>query len=214
VWLAPLAALLFVIVALARQRATRMPAVGLALALVAALPSSPMAHPINEQADRYLFLSVLGGGAVWGFAFDRASSAISPRLRTVALVLACLPLVLVAQRAEGAWQSEAQLWRVATERAPDSPRAWAGLSRTYRLRGDLDRADAAAERAVALDPSYSPAHLTRAYGALARGDLEKARVELDAVRGLGGAHQPGARHAIDCAARGPSEARACIDATP
>jgi hypothetical protein len=124
-------------------------------------------------------------------------------------LLPVLPLVIVAQSAVSPWKDDATLWSVAVERAPESPRAWAALSRVRRMRGELDSADDAVAHALILEPAYAPARLTRIYNRLARGDVDAARVEIDELRETG-AQPEGFDVAVGCAAGTPDEARACI----
>jgi tetratricopeptide (TPR) repeat protein len=228
-WLVGFLALIAAMVWLARRRAGRLPVLGLCIALAAALPSSPLAGPANRYADRYFFLAVLGGALVWGVLATRTVRYLRARVATSAgaarradsgmagawyrwlPLAALLPLVIVAQRAVAPWKNDATLWSVAVERAPESPRAWAALSRVHRLRGELDSADEAVAHALALEPSYAPARLTRIYNRLARGDVDAARVEIEELR-LADSHLEGFETAIGCAARTPEEARACIRA--
>jgi hypothetical protein len=218
-WLVALFALLGAMAWLAQRRAWRLPVLGLAIALAAALPSSPLAGPANRHADRYFFLAVLGGGLTWGVVTTRALGRLRRSgggqgwYRWVPLLgialLGIAPLVVVAQRAVAPWKDDATLWSAAVERAPQSPRAWAALSRVHRLGGDLDSADQAVDHALSIEPTYAPARLTRVYNQLARGDVDSARAEIDALR-ANGARLDGLDTAVDCAAKMPAEARACV----
>jgi predicted Zn-dependent protease len=106
------------------------------------------------------------------------------------------------------FRSDADFWQEAADRAPDSPRAWTGLSHVRRIQGRLADADDADARALALDPTYAPARLTRAYNLLARGDLVEARAELSALDEDD--HLAGLRHARECASLEPAQVPACI----
>lgn len=221
IWIVPLSAALLALWLLARRRGTRPLALGLAVALIAPLSTSPIVGPANERADRYVFLAVLGGALVWGWLYDRALEALRARsgLRPrrvggALLVPLTVPLVLAAQPATHAWRDDLALWSVASERAPGSFRSWVGLSRALRLQGDLDGAEAAVERAIALDPRSLSAHVTRAYVRLARGDVQGARSDIRSVRDLGGKHQKGLRRAEHCADLAPAEASRCILGDP
>jgi protein O-mannosyl-transferase len=211
-WIAPLAAALAVTVWLARRRVTRPLALGIAIALLAPLATSPLVGPANQRADRYLFVAVLGGALVWGFLADRLLGALRrPGFALVALSPLLVAMTAASQAAAAAWKDDHALWRVASERAPRSYRSWVGLSRAQRLEGDLDAAEASIERAIQLFPESRSAHVSRAYLKLARGDVASAREDIQRVRDLGGARQRGLRRAERCAALAPDEARACID---
>jgi hypothetical protein len=212
-WLLPLLAIAVAIVVLARARRTRPFGIGLAFAAIAPLASSPLVGPANAFTDRYLFLSTLGGALVWGAAAAELQRR-WPRIGVPWLALATLPLALVALQAAQTFRDDRTLWTVATERAPGSPRAWTGLSRVHRLGGDLESADRAVARALSIDPTYLPAHLTRAYDQLARGEVIGARAELDYLARAGGPPLPGYRRALECASLTPAGAQSCIAATP
>jgi hypothetical protein len=194
---------------LARHRRTRVVAIGLGWSLVAALPMSPLVGPINARADRYLFLSVLGGAMVWGVVLDHAARRLSPLARSVGLGLTATLLLVCAWPAIGIWRDDFALWSAAAARTPASARAWTGLSRARRLRGELDRADEAVERALRLEPNFAHARVTKIYNRLARGDVETARGELAVADRLELQH-PGLAHARRCAALPALEAPRCI----
>jgi hypothetical protein len=211
VWLFPFAALVALLLWLRRAPRTRPYALALAFALVAPLASCPMALPANELADRYLFLGVFGGAIAFGTAVDRALEHVRLVVRRSAATLAAAVLAVAAGvtlHARAAFRSDEDLWKAAVARAPDSPRAWTGLSHVRRLQGKLTDADEADARALALDPSYAPARLTHVYNLLARGDVLEARAELSAL--VDEEHIAGLRRARECAALESSQAQACI----
>lgn len=210
-WLAVLAAIVAATVGLARRRQTWLPALGLALAGIAPLATSPLVGPINELADRYLFVGVLGGAIVWAWAIEQVWRRAGSRVAlVVCVVLACI-LVARSARSAAVWHDERSLWTEATRDAPSSSRAWAGLSRAARLEGHVDEALTHAQRAIALDPSYAPAHLTQAYNLIRAGRLDEAQVEIDFVE-RHAPESPGLARARGCIARPAAEAASCIDA--
>jgi hypothetical protein len=206
VWLAALAGWIGTVWLLGRRPGTRVLAMGLAIALVAPLPSSPLAAPVNETADRYAFLGVLGGALVLAWVAYRVPA----RMRAPAIGLAAAGLMLACWHAAAPWKSDRTLWLEATKQAPTSPRAWLGLSQAARVEGDLDEADRDIDRALALDPKFIGAHVTRTYNLLARGNVEGARAELEAIHALGGDDRAGVARAARCAALPPDDAIACI----
>jgi hypothetical protein len=211
-WVAPFVSLVLGVALLGREKRTRLPSLGIGIALVAPLACSPLLRPGNEYADRYFFLSVLGGGLFWGWAATHAvrSLGISWRRRGV-VVLALLPLALVAFRAAGMWRSERTLWLAATELTPSSPRAWAGLARVHRLAHEPDAADAAMARALAVAPDYKPALVTEIYNHLAFGRLDAARERLAALERRGLHDEGGLGKAKACAKLDASAAARCIE---
>jgi tetratricopeptide (TPR) repeat protein len=180
--------------------------------MIAPFASSPLVGPVNELADRYFFLGVLGGGLLWGSALAAAGERFrfGKRGRSL-LAFVALPLFVPAWWATQAWRDERSLWTTAVERQPSSPRAWAALSRVHRLAGDHPAALAAVERAIALDPSYPPALVTRVYNEIAAGDLEKARAHVADADRRGFGDEKGMKRARRCAVLEPSSARACLE---
>jgi hypothetical protein len=193
-----------------RRRSLRVPATGMAFALLAALPSSPLTAPINETADRYFFLGVLGGGLFWGWVAESIARRIPRLFRAPVLLVLALPFALTSQSAARPWASDEALWTTAVVRAPRSARAWTGLARMHRLAGELDAADRALARAFELDPGYMPARVTEIYNRLARGDVDGARQVIAQIRASGGTPPLGMKKAVACAAHAPEEAKACI----
>ncbi len=209
-WLAVALGLTVAAIVSARRRRTRSVAIGLAVAMIAPLAASPLVSPANPRADRYLYVAVLGAGLVWAVALDVATRRLRRPHRRVVLGAIVLGLAGITQPALSPWRSELDLWRTATERAPDAARAWAGLSRARRLAGDLDGAERAVARAIEIDPRFVPARVTRAYALLARGRVDEARSELAKIRELGGADHRGVARAERCAALAASAAPDCI----
>jgi hypothetical protein len=211
-WLVPLAAIIGVIVVSSRRRGCRVYAAGVATALIAPLATSPLVSPVNEAADRYVFISSLGGAILWGALLDRLLAHSPKHVRTLAVGALLLPLIVVSHRAIEPFRSDADLWRIATERAPRSARAYVGLARVRRLAGDLDGADRAVDRALELDPTSFMARITRVYNRLARGDVASARAGIQEIEALGGGRHRGMRRASRCAGLAAAEAARCIDA--
>lgn len=219
-WLLGLALILVGLLLLARRRFLRGAALGLAVALVAPLASSPLARPINEYADRYFVLGVLGGGLFWGTLgvqllrrWTRKSSgfpAVALR-RQHALAALCLPLALPAFQATAIWRDEHTLWTAALERNPNSARAWSNRARLHRLAGEHAEADRAVARALELVPRYPYALVTRVYGDLAAGRIGQARDRLDEIRALKLTTTPGFQKAEHCAKLEAEAAKRCID---
>lgn len=208
-WLLALFAIIAGAVLLARRRSTRVAAIGFGWSLLAALPMSPLIGPANARADRYLFLSVLGGAMIWGVLVDQLTQWLPPLARKVGLALAGALLLAFAWPAISIWRNDRTLWSTAVEHTPTSARAWTGLSRALRLSGELDRADEAVERALELDPGFTYARVTRIYNRLARGDVEEARRELTLVDQDQLEH-PGLPRARRCAALSAREAPGCV----
>lgn len=210
-WTLALAAILALLWILARHRATRVPAMGIAIALIAPLTTSPLLGPVNERTDRYAFLAVLGGGLVWGWIADRLAREVPRASGFVALSAPILALAWVSQSAAKPWRNDLALWSIATERAPQSVRAWTGLSIVLRLSNKLSAAHEASERGVKLDPRYLRGRVERLYLRLREQDLAGARSEIADIERLGGKKERGMEHALACARLSSTEASMCID---
>jgi protein O-mannosyl-transferase len=220
-WGLALVLILVAVVLLARRRWLRGAALGIAVALVAPFASSPLARPINEYADRYFVLGVLGGGLFWGTLGVQLLRRLARRTQAGnvfstasryqhALFIVCLPLWLPAFRATAIWRDERSLWTAALERNPASARAWTNMARVHRRAGELGAADRAVERALELVPGYSYALVAGAYADLSSGRLEQARHRLAELRRLNLTDTPGFRKAEHCAKLADAEAKRCV----
>lgn len=118
-------------------------------------------------------------------------------------------MLVIAVGAARVWRSELALWESASERAPNSLRAWTALSRARRLDGDLDGADRALGRVIEEHPDYQPAQVTQVYNELARGDVLTARAHLDRLTESGGGNERGVLRARQCAAMAAEAAKRC-----
>jgi 4-amino-4-deoxy-L-arabinose transferase-like glycosyltransferase len=206
----PFAALVFGLVTLARRRATRLAALGVGIALVSPLGSSPLLGPSNELADRYFFLGVLGGGLFWGFVLEQWVRSRPLPFPKLAVSVVFVPMLIPAYQATRIWKDERSVWTAAVERSPHSTRALAALSRVERMAGNRALAATLVERALTLDPKYAPALVTRIYNELDAGEIELARAHLAELPALGATDARGVKKARRCAALDPAAARACI----
>lgn len=210
-WVIPALSLLVVVATFRHLRGMRPATLGVALALAAPLAACPLLRPINEFADRYWFVSVLGGGLVWGVSLERLLVWRGLSRFRAYLPLVCLLLVVPTWRATSLWRDERSLWTAAVALTPGSPRAWAGLSRVQRLAGERDAADASLLRALGADADYGPALVTEIYNDLAFGRLELAREHLRALEAKGLGREGGVGTAKRCAALiEPDAAARCI----
>ena len=84
----------------------------------------------------------------------------------------------------GRYDEAAREFDWAAELNPDNPRneAWLALAAAHS--GQLQEAEAAAERALALDARFAPAYLGRAQVRIAQGDFEAAQGDLLYARNL------------------------------
>jgi protein O-mannosyl-transferase len=209
-WAVPFLSVLAGVAALGRVRSTRNLAVGVALALAAPLACSPLLRPVNEYADRYFFLSVLGGGIVWGWALERLLMARGLGRFRRFLPFLCVPLLLPTWRATQIWRDDRSLWTAAVAITPGSPRAWAALSNVHRRAGDRHAAMASVERALAENPDYVPALMARIHHELAFEQLAAAREHVAELAARGLVSEAGLAKAKRCAGMpDPASAARC-----
>jgi len=163
--------------------------VGLALFLLLLLPAFNIDAFIPEQLvhDRYLYVPLLGllalvvpplaQGAARLFRFE------PPRAERLVLGLAAclaLPLGMASARYARAWTSERALWERGVRSDPGSSVNWAQYGHALLQDGDLDRARAAVDRALAIGPVTS-GFLTRAEIAVRQKRFEAAEADLQTV---------------------------------
>ena len=209
-WLGPFVSLVLGVALFGRQSRFRVPAVGVGVALAAPLACCPLLRPVNEFADRYFFLGVLGGGLVWGWVALRLAQAWAHERQQRWLLLVLVPLVPLTLRATALWKSERTLWTAAVELSPGSPRAWASLSRVHRRAGEREAADMTIARALAANSDYGPALVTQIYNELAFGRLAEARAHLEELERRGRQREAGLAKAARCAKLDAVEAARCI----
>jgi hypothetical protein len=210
-WTLPLAATVAALVMAARGSPLfRTLSAGVAVSLVGALPMIPLIGPINETTDRYVFVSTLGGAMVWGALLERMTRRLNAPVCATAFIALIAPLALLSHRAAAPWRSDTDLWREAIARAPTSPRAWTAWSGLLRIRGDLDGADAAVERAIAVGPRAIRPRVTRIYNLLARGKVAEAKAGIASLEHDGYGWAQGLRYARRCAELSQVAAAACV----
>ncbi len=175
-----------------------------------ALGSCPLLGAANEEADRYLVLGSLGLSLL---AVQGLSALGRSHHRVAAAAGAALALAWggLSARDGWAWRDERALWTAATQRSPDSPRAWVGLSWVHRGEGDTARARAALDAALARDADYAPAWVSAAYVSLLDGDPDAARRALARAERLHPQPRslPGLQRAKACLELEPVARRAC-----
>jgi tetratricopeptide (TPR) repeat protein len=133
-----------------------VPAGAAAPAVVAAAPSVPLAprsYPARALADyaRAIELAQAGRATEAELEFGQLSAAY-PQFAGPQINIG-----LLRRRAGDLGGAEAAL-RLATERNPGSAVAWSELALTLRMRGQLEQAATAYERAIAANPAYAPAY--------------------------------------------------------
>jgi protein O-mannosyl-transferase len=173
------------------------PALGLAAAVVAYLPTAGLVPITNLRADRYFYLPALGlclaGAALLLAALARIPWLRRPPWRWLDLprpwvVLSVLLLVLGMRslRQGRIWRSDLGLWQHAAAVAPASPRVWRGLAEARLRLGDARGAREAVERSLFIaDDQWGRELLGLVL--LEQGELAAACAHLERALAAGGA---------------------------
>lgn len=126
-----------------------------ALFFIGLLPVSQIVPLITLMNDRYLYFPMLGaaglcggGAAILADSFPKVGGK---RLLAVACFAVILPLAVLSWRRAAVWHDSLALWSDAVQKVPGSKEAWVGLGEARLEKGDLGGAQAAFERALALD---------------------------------------------------------------
>lgn len=187
----------------------------LSFLVLGALATAPFVGPANERADRYLSFTTFGSACLVVLALDALVRRVpkGAERRTFGLAMALVVALGVrSARVAQPFASDLALWTYATERAPESAKAWQGRAWAERRAGHLDDAASSIARSLAIEPERPETRLSAAYVSLARGDVAQARRLLDGLRAEGHEGLPGFARASRCAAETPGERmRACLD---
>jgi Tfp pilus assembly protein PilF len=170
----------------------RLPALAFAAAWYAVTLASestffPLAEAVNEHRP-YLAMLGLGTAAalgLWHLAGLVARRADAPPVWVLAVLAAALAGVLGAATAgrNETWRDDYTLWRDATEKAPENPRAWLNAGHAALALGDLDEARDFLLTARRLSPCYAYVQMNLSALEARQGDLEASlRWADEAVR--------------------------------
>lgn len=176
---------------------SRSPLVTLGItAFVALLGPTSSFLPVNDlmvEHRMYLPLAVLVAGCVGG-AWRIASRWGGRSGQRLAMAAGCTVFVALAATTflrSGVFATRYGMWQDVTAKAPENPRAWAGLADELVKRGNLDASLAALDKSIALAPDAQTAHVLRSNVLLAleRPDEALAAAErsivIDPLRGRG-----------------------------
>jgi tetratricopeptide (TPR) repeat protein len=198
--------LLAALVALAWKARKDVPgvALGVTIFLLGLLPVANLVPMTFQVNDRYLLLPAFGLAlAVWGFADAVAERVVLRRAVLGVAGAAAAACGILSFSYSFAWRSDTDLWRHAVAAQPDAYYAWMKLGETERDRARFAAADAAYDRAIALEPELLPARGGKMLGCLARTDHEAGRMQsapLDLAADYTSAYG-NARAMLDAAAR-------------
>ena len=131
--------------------------------------------------DRHLYLALLGPALLTGLAL----AALPRRPRGIAAAALCLVLGLVTVGRNTDYHSERAFWTATVAASPGKPRPWNNLGHALMLEGDLDGAERALRRALALEPRYLRARYNLAL--VQARQRERAVSRDDAEAGAGSA---------------------------
>lgn len=156
--------LLIIIVFASRRQSTRPIAFGIAWFLLALAPTSlmPLAEVLNDHRTFFPYIGLFIAAAVLirNVLASFSTFEKTNRLKLVTLV-AGIWLIVSAwgtwQRNE-VWDSEASLWKEATEKAPGNGRAWMNYGVALMAKNDMNGAEMCFRKTTELWPAYSLAY--------------------------------------------------------
>jgi len=151
---------------------TRTIAFGLAWFLIAQLPTALV--PLTEVGNDWrMFLPFVG----LSIAVVNVPLMVSPsnhelsarpstsgRAAAVAVAVVLLAEAVGVHARNEVWRSDESLWRDATLKSPENPRAWMNYGVALMARGDYAGAVDACERALVLAPEYTLVHVNLGIG--------------------------------------------------
>jgi tetratricopeptide (TPR) repeat protein len=136
-------------------------------------------------ADRYTYLSYVGVGLMIASLYRWMARGVLARRSVgraalITLLLASGAMALLATRARcEVWRDNVSLWTDVLKRYPDLPLGYTKRARTYAIQGDVDRARADVEKALALDSKDSRALTIRGTLRFAGHDTQGALTDLE-----------------------------------
>ncbi len=136
----------------------------------------------NVFAERYLYIPSLGfcilAGWAWLRVMERASRKMMLTFAYPALALVLIFYSVLIVRRIPDWRSDLRLYQKTVLQSPDSATVQTGLGSAYYEAGQYDDALAPFERALALEPASSAAHLYVAVTLSALGDSQGASANI------------------------------------
>lgn len=154
-WLAK-AAMLAALLALGIAQIRRRPWLGFGILwfLLALAPTHGLLARYELANDRQLYVAIVGPALIAGVLLASWSSrrAANVALAALAILLGAATFARVTDYA-----TEVRLWEATVRASPANARAWNNLGHAWQEAGDRDRARAAYERALAIDPQHRKA---------------------------------------------------------
>ncbi len=107
--------------------------------------------PLDTLVEHRLYLPMLGIVLV---CLEGLRRVLGSKLKVVTIAVVALPLALLTWRRNELWTRPVDFFEDALDTYPENPRLWVFLADTLQERGELARAKAALERALALQPRF------------------------------------------------------------
>jgi tetratricopeptide (TPR) repeat protein len=133
--------------------------------------------PINAPvADRYLYLSLVGGSLALSHGMDQLfARGTAPRFASIGILVAWATMfVWMDWRYLPVWQNDDTLWTQVVRQNPSSYRAWNNLAVEANARADFRKAVEFADRSLQIKPDYPDAQIAQGFAHAGLGDLKQA----------------------------------------
>ena len=127
---------------------------GLLWFLLQLVPTNGLIARYDLVNDRELYLALVGPALIAGVVLARLRPPIAGTLAAAALVV-LLGVATLVRNLD--YASEIALWEATVRASPAKARPWNNLGYAWQQAGDRDRARAAYERALQVDPGYDKA---------------------------------------------------------
>lgn len=196
-FLGPVALLtaLAICIALVRSKLLVFAAVWLVVWLAPALVALRRFDPEYLVQERYLYLPSMGFCLAVGMGIQWVStrgqiSALGDKFGAAVLgiLVACWGIANVAQNR--VWDNSVSVFRNCVAVEPDSGRAYSALSQHYFVAGNSREAEAAARRAIELDPQFTGGYMNLSYFNKQYGRLDQS---IDYLEQAAAAVEPSTR---------------------
>jgi tetratricopeptide (TPR) repeat protein len=147
------------------------------------LPVSQIFPQILLMYEHYLYMPIIGVGALAGYGVTCLRDRFSDRRVVLSLLYACLALwvlalAVTAHQRTAVWKDSLALFTDATAKSPNGVRVWQTLGEAYRFVGNNEASRVAMERALKLKPDSTDVLWALAEIHTERGELDKGYAYL------------------------------------
>jgi len=142
----------------------------------------PIADPIFEHRMYLPLGGVITGVVVGVYALLERSVPARRTLRIAGIIIAvalAVALGILTHRRNYDYHSEVAIWEDTVAKQGDSARAYLELGAAYRRAKSDEKAMAAFNKSLEINPDYPRAHLNRGVAHASRGDYDKALTDMD-----------------------------------